>query len=525
MRSRASTTALLYRRAAVVLLAFLVAAVAGCDVISGSPGGKPGSSEAARRVERKATNRPQGLPADFTTGQRLAWSACPAPAAARSEGWECTTMKAPLDYRRPGRAAIDVAMIRKRAAGPEDKRIGSLILNFGGPGQSGLRGLPRFADDYAQLGERYDLVSFDPRGVGKTAPVRCGKKEFEGTAACKRHSGKLLPHVGTSHTARDMDLMRYLLGDEKLHYFGVSYGTMLGGLYARLFPKNVGRLVLDSPVDPTLDRIEADLPGLAALQGAFERFAAHCADTYTDCPLGTNSEQTNRRTIELLNGLEKNPAPTGGDEKLDASLAAHAIANHLDRGKQGWRPLVKALKELTQRGTGSKLMKEAYDHSPTARSRAASGTEAGSRDQSATAGDNGTSAYVAITCADSNVRLDYSQSPNLVKRAKDASPVFGEAWSLDVDICYDWPFAGEHSTPDVSADGSSPILVTGNTGDPTTPYQGAERMAHELGDRVGVLLTVRAEGHGVYPFNRCATKTVNRYLLQGAIPRHGTTCT
>jgi pimeloyl-ACP methyl ester carboxylesterase len=524
-------SAALRRRAAAGLLAIavVVAAGAGCDVIEGSGSGPSASTEggtATHRVEAKATNPPPGLPAAFTTGQRLDWSACPTPSAAQGDGaapgdgWECATMKAPLDYRRPGRGTIDVAMIRKRATGPEQKRIGSLLLNFGGPGRSGVIGLPTYAAGYAPLGERYDLVSFDPRGVGRTAPVNCGDKKFEGGDACKKHSGGLLPYVGTSQTARDLDLMRYLLGDEKLNYFGVSYGTELGGVYAHLFPKNVGRLVLEAPVDPTQDRLQGNISQVKAVQLAFDRFAQHCANTYDDCPTGSDPEQADQRVIELLDKLKKEPAPTDGDEKLDGDLAAHAIANYLDLGEEGWGSLVKALNEVMERGTGSKLLQKAYDQAPGARARPGAGVSA----RSETSGGNGVSAFVAITCADSNVRPGFTKAENMIKRTKAASPIFGEAWSAIVYLCYDWPFEGERATPDVSADGAPPILVVANTGDPTTPYPGAKGMVGELGNEVGVLLTVRAEGHGSYPYNRCATRVVNTYLLDGTTPGHGTTC-
>ncbi|MGW1093195.1 alpha/beta hydrolase [Streptomyces sp. NPDC002596] len=533
-RSRfAAVSAALRRRAAAGLLAIAIVVVAtagaGCDVIESS-GSSPSASaeggEAPRRAEAKATNPPPGLPAAFTVGQRLDWSACPAPSAAQGDGdvpgdgWECATMKAPLNYRRPGRGTIDVAMIRKRTTGGERKRIGSLLLNFGGPGQSGVMGLPRYAGDYATLGERYDLVSFDPRGVGRTAPVSCGEKKFEGSDACEKHSGGLLPYVGTSQTARDLDLMRYLLGDEKLNYFGVSYGTELGGVYAHLFPKNAGRLVLEAPVDPTQDRLQDNLSQVKAVQLAFDRFAQHCANTYDDCPTGSDPEQAGQRVIEVLAKLEKEPAPTDGGEKLDKDLAAHAIANYLDLGEEGWGPLVKALSEVMERGTSSKLLQRAYDHAPGARVRPWAGVSA----RSETSGGNGVSAFVAITCADSSLRPGFTGAEEMIKRTKAASPVFGEAWSQGVYLCYDWPFEGERVTPDVSADGASPILVVANTGDPTTPYTGAKRMAGELGKEVGVLLTVRAEGHGSYPHNRCATRAVNTYLLDGTPPRHDTTC-
>ncbi len=509
------------RVAAGMLAALLAVAVAGCDLIEDSDPSASEKGGAGPRVERRASNPPPGLPAAFTAGQRLDWSACPPPSAAQGggdapgAGWECATMKAPLDYRRPGRDTIDVALIRQRATGEERRRIGSLLLNFGGPGRSGVVGLPRYAADYAALRERYDLVSFDPRGVGGTAPVSCGKESFEGSDACEKHSGRLLPYVGTSHTARDLDLMRYLLGDEKLHYFGVSYGTALGGVYAHLFPENVGRLVLEAPVDPTLDRLQDEISQVRAVQRAFDRFAEHCADAYDDCPTGSGPAQAGRRVIALLDRLEKTPAPTGGGEKLDADLAALAIANYLDLGEDGRRPLVQALTEVMEEGTGRKLMEEAYDHPPGARGVPARGT---------VSGGNGTSAYVAITCADSNVRPGFDRTAEMADRIAAASPVFGRAWSGGVYLCYDWPFEGERATLDVSADGAAPVLVVANTGDPTTPYEGAERMAGELGGNVGVLLTVRDEGHGSYPHNRCAAEVVHTYLLDGTLPGDDTVC-
>jgi pimeloyl-ACP methyl ester carboxylesterase len=500
---RRSVTGLL-----LVVLSPVLAAGAGCGVF-----GDSGPSASAGRVETKATNPPPGLPASFTTGQRLDWSDCPESSGARGDGWECATMKAPLDYRRPGRDTIDVALIRKRATGPERKRIGSLLLNFGGPGQSGVVGLPDFADDYESLNERYDLVSFDPRGVRGTAPVRCGKDEFEGAEACRKYSGRVLPYVGTSQTARDLDLMRYLLGDERLHYFGVSYGTALGGIYAHLFPENVGRVVLEAPVDPALNRLEAEISGAKAVQLAFDRFAAHCARTYDDCPLGRDPAQADRRVIELLKRLKKKPAPTGGGEKLDDSLAAHAIGNYLDLGKEGWTPLVEALREVMERGSGGALLDKAYDHGSKSRAAGAAATAGGRVSDSGS-----TSAFVAITCADSNVRPGFTAAERMIRRITAASPVFGETWSAVVYLCYEWPFEGESATFDVSADGAAPILVVANTGDPTTPYSGAGHMVEELGEGVGVLLTVRAEGHGSYLHIRCAARAIDAYLLDGRTP-------
>ncbi|MGW2346633.1 alpha/beta hydrolase [Streptomyces sp. NPDC001661] len=488
------------------LLLGAVLVVSGCDVVKGAGDARP----EPRRSQAKASNPPAGVPSGFTAGQRLRWAKCSAPSGAREGGYECATMKAPLDYRRPGRDTIDVALIRKRATGPESGRIGSLLLNFGGPGVSGVAGLPRYANQYEPLGERYDLVGFDPRGVGRTIPVTCAARRFEADDACPKGSGKVLPYIGTSQTARDLDLMRYLLGDERLHYFGVSYGTELGGVYAHLFPKNVGRLVLEASVDPTRDRVEGDIAQVRAVQRAFDRFARHCASAYDDCPLGRNPRQ---RVVALLRKLEKTPARARGEEELDGTDAAYAIADYLDRGKEGWRPLATALDDALTRGDARKLMDTADDHKPGARARSGARSE-----------DDETSALVAITCADSDLRPEFDRADALAERIKEASPVFGEAWSNSVYLCYEWPFDGERADPDVSAKGARPILVVAGTGDPTTPYEGGRHMADELGKGVGVLLSVRAEGHGTYPQNECATRAVDTYLLDGRTPKSGTVC-
>ena len=226
------------------------------------------------------------------SAQKLSWKDCPAPSRAEGGGdapsplpggdaWQCATLKAPLDWAEPKGDTIKLALIRAKASGAEGKRIGSLVFNFGGPGGSGVTTLPAFGSEYAKLRTRYDLVSFDPRGVGRSAPVEClndlqldvyfeqdgtpdtsaertallnNTKEFN--AACEENSRKTLPHLRTTDAARDLDLMRQVLGDDKLHYFGISYGTELGGVYAHLFPKHVGRLVLDAVVDPGADTVD-----------------------------------------------------------------------------------------------------------------------------------------------------------------------------------------------------------------------------------------------------------------------------
>ncbi|MGC4947064.1 alpha/beta hydrolase [Streptomyces sp. DT224] len=465
------------------------------------------------RTEFTATNPPAGLPAALTTGQHLRWSRCASPPSARGD-YDCAAMKAPLDYRKPDGRTIDVALIRLKATGPNDLRIGSLVLNFGGPGASGVSGLPSFRNQYEPLLDRYDLVSFDPRGVGATIPVRCGKTAddpgYEGADACAEHSGAILPYIGTSHTARDLDLLRYLLGDERLHYFGVSYGTELGAVYAHLYPSHVGRLVLEASVDPTEDLDEEQVSQVKAVQAAFDRFAGHCAARIRGCPTGDGPEEAARRMARLAARLEKNPAPAGGGRTLDADDLAYAVADHLDRGTDGWPSLAKALTALIEHNDGRPLAKGSDD--------------IGSADRAGTPHDDSRAARTAITCADSSLRPGFERLDRDAARVEAASPVFGAAWSSGVYLCYDWPFDGERITPRVNADGAALVLVVGGTGDPITPYAGARRMARALGDGVGVLLTAEEEGHGTYPRNRCVTEAVDRYLRAGRAPAPGTVC-
>ncbi|WP_405820323.1 alpha/beta hydrolase [Streptomyces sp. NBC_01390] len=465
------------------------------------------------RTEFTANNPPAGLPTALTTGQHLRWSRCTSPPTART-GYDCAVMKTPLDYRKPAGRTIDVALIRRKATGPNARRIGSLVLNFGGPGVSGVSGLPVRIHQYKPLLDRYDLVSFDPRGVGATIPVRCGKTAddtgYDGADACAEHSGALLPYVGTSHTARDLDLMRYLLGDRRLHYFGVSYGTALGAVYAHLYPSHVGRLVLEASVDPTEDLAEGQVSQVKAVQAAFDRFAAHCAARIRHCPTGDGPEEAARRMARLADRLEKKPAPAGGGRNLDADGLAYGVNDHLLLGTDGWSPLAKALTALIDHNDGGPLSKGADD--------------LGSADRAPAPSESSRAALVAITCADSSLRPGFERLDRDAVRVEAASPVFGTAWSSGVYLCYDWPFDGERVTPQVNADGAAPVLVVGGTGDPITPYPGARNMARALGDGVGVLLTAEEEGHGTYPQNRCVTKSVNQYLHTGRTPAEGTVC-
>ncbi|WP_329334976.1 alpha/beta fold hydrolase [Streptomyces sp. NBC_00663] len=478
------------------------------------------------------------------TAQKLSWKDCQAPSTAEGGGdapsplpdgdeWQCATLKAPRDWDEPKGDTIELALIRARASGDESKRIGSLIFNFGGPGGSGVTTLPAFGEDYAKLRTRYDLVSFDPRGVGRSAPVEClddlqldayfqqdatpddatertklldNTKEFN--AACEDNSKKVLPHVRTTDAARDMDLMRQVLGDDRLHYFGISYGTELGGVYAHLFPKRVGRAVFDAVVDPTEDSEQGSLGQTKGFQLALDNFAEDCVSKTEDCPIGDTAQDVKDRIAKLLKDLDRTPIPGVGLRKLTQTAATSGIAQSL-YSQDFWEYLTEGL-DQAYAGDGRVLMLLADSMN----GRNEDGTYS-----------NLTAANIAINCADDKARYTEDFVEQKLAEFRSASPVFGDYLAWGMVSCTDWAVSGAAEHPDVSAAGSAPILVVGNTGDPATPYEGARRMVDALGEGVGVELTYKGQGHGAYDSkNRCVQTAVNGYLLDGRVPAAGTVC-
>ncbi|MFJ2187266.1 alpha/beta hydrolase [Kitasatospora sp. NPDC087861] len=472
--------------------------------------------------------------------QQLDWHACPAPgpaqgggAAAPAANWQCATLKAPLDHAQPDGKAIGLALIRSRAT-DEQHRIGSLLFNFGGPGASGVATLPALAATYASLNTRYDLVSFDPRGVGASDGVIClddkamdanaaadgtpqtpaGVKTLDEnnaqfTAACEHHSGPVLPYVDTESAARDMDLMRQVLGDQKLFYFGISYGTQLGGVYAHLFPQHVGRVVLDSVVDPTKDPQQSALGQAQGFQLALEDFMKACATKDAGCPTGSGGAQGTATITALLQKLEQSPLPTSDGRQLTESLALNGIAGAL-YSQDTWPVLAAGLTEAMQQGTGNTLLQ-------------LSDGLLGRNQQGQYTNLN--AANRAISCVDSRQRYSDQDVQQQLPQFRTASPVFGpfSAWGLTG--CTGWPVPGKTDHPEVTAAGAAPILVVGTTGDPATPVEGAQAMAQQLGPGVGVTVTLQGEGHGGYNTgNPCLKRTVDAYLLNGTVPAGGTTC-
>ncbi|WP_394430664.1 alpha/beta hydrolase [Streptomyces sp. SGAir0957] len=476
--------------------------------------------------------------------QTLSWKDCPAPADSQGGGdapsplpggaeWQCATMKAPLDWSAPEGRTIDLALIRAKASGDKDKRIGSLLFNFGGPGGSGVTSLPAFATDYAKLRTRYDLVSFDPRGVGRSAGVACeDDKQLDeyfqqdstpdDTAertklvdtiesfnnACEKNSGKTLPHVRTTDAARDMDLMRQVLGDDKLHYFGISYGTELGGVYAHLFPRHVGRAVFDGVVDPTQSSEQGSLGQAKGFQLALDNYAEDCTSKEEDCPVGDTPDEVKEKIAKLLKELDDEPIPGIFPRDLTQTAATNGIAQSL-YSQDFWEYLTEGLQQAYD-GDGKVLMML----SDSMNGRNEDGTYS-----------NTQAANVAINCADDKSRYTAKDVEAKLPEFRSASALFGDYLAWGMLGCTGWAVDGAADHPDVSAPGSAPIVVVGNTGDPATPYEGARKMVDALGDGVGVEVTYKGQGHGAYDSgNKCVRAAVDGYLLDGKTPKEGTVC-
>ncbi|WP_055534413.1 alpha/beta fold hydrolase, partial [Streptomyces graminilatus] len=411
--------------------------------------------------------RPTGLASYYA--QKLSWRSCGAP------GFQCATMKAPLDYAAPDEGDIRLAVSRKKATGA-GKPLGSLLVNPGGPGGSAVGYLQGYAGiGYpAEVRARYDMVAVDPRGVARSEPVKCldgpamdaytqtdstpdnereadelvgaYKKFAEG---CGRSTPSLLRHVSTVEAARDMDILRAVLGDRRLTYVGASYGTFLGATYAGLFPERVGRLVLDGAMDPSLPAQRLNLDQTAGFETAFDAFAKDCV-RQPDCPLGTEEGQVGKHLKAFFDRLDTSPVPAGdadGRELGEALATTGVIAAMYDEST--WPQLREALTSAMRDkdGAGLLFLSDSYYE-----------REAGGRYS------NLMFANAAVNCLD--LPAAYA-GPDQVRDAlpsfEKASPVFGEVMAWASLSCAYWPVRPTGVPHRIEAKGAAPIVVVGTT--------------------------------------------------------------
>jgi pimeloyl-ACP methyl ester carboxylesterase len=495
---------------------------------SGGPTASDGAAHAALAALPRAT--PAALTPYYT--QRLTWRSCGVP------GFQCATMKAPLDYARPGAGDVRLAVARKNATGP-GKPLGSLLVNPGGPGGSAIAYLQQYAGVGYPTGirARYDIVAMDPRGVARSEPVECldGRQmdaftqtdqtpddqrerdalvtaDQEFAQSCGAHSARLLRHVSTVEVARDMDILRSVLGEQRLNYVGASYGTFLGATYAGLFPGRVGRMVLDGAMDPSLDARTMNLDQTAGFETAFQAFAKDCV-RHTDCPLGgsgTTPGQAGDRLKAFFRELDAHPIPAGDADgrRLGEALATiGVIAAMYDQS--AWEQLREALTSAMQDHDGAGLLALA----DTYYERDASGHYS-----------NLMMANAAVNCLDLPPAFT---GPDQVEKAlpafEKASPVFGEGLAWASLNCAYWPVEATGVPHRIEARGAAPIVVVGTTRDPATPYRWAQSLAHQLSS--GRLLTYVGDGHTAYGRgSTCIDSAIDTYLLTGTPPAEGKRC-
>jgi pimeloyl-ACP methyl ester carboxylesterase len=484
---------------------------------------------------------------------RLDWQPCARP---KLQGFQCATARVPRNYSHPHRAKIDLAVIRHRATVPAH-RIGTLFVNPGGPGQSGKAALAQGGFPPA-LSARFDLVSWDPRGVGASTAVHCFSSQtdedrfFDGVGGvgssfpvgraekkhwirryrafghrCERTNSGLLRHVSTADTARDMNLLRRAVGDRRLSYWGISYGSFLGATYANLFPNRVRALVLDGNVNPKSlvhRRLEANrglfLPTF--LRQHSDQATAKTLDAFLDlcgragkahCAFAARSATATRDKYDaLLRRLRTDPA------SADISYAdlASQVFQALTAGPGVWPEAAKCLQDVWKG-------RSCPPASPTSLSMP--GAPPAGSDRATGTGQrySGREQLYAILCSESpNPRP--SAFPTLDAFANQRSGAAGPYRSWETEPCASWPAsAADRYAGPWDRRTANPLLVIGNTHDPVTPYRGALAMARELAR--ARLLTLKGYGHtsGADP-STCIQKKVNAYLIGKVLPPKGKSC-
>jgi pimeloyl-ACP methyl ester carboxylesterase len=458
--------------------------------------------------------------------QDLVWSDCGPN--------QCARLTVPIDYSNPDGDTLKLEMLKVPAASPS-KRIGSLVVNPGGPGASGV--------DYAKAADRgivtkavreaYDIVGFDPRGVGGSSPIKClSDREFDrylGSdptpddkpeeqrfadsakafgAKCQANSGPLLGHVSTIEAAKDMDILRAALVETKLDYLGKSYGTFLGATYADLFPTKVGRFVLDGAVRPNLTSSQVSEGQAVGFETATRAYVQDCVRN-GNCPLGDSLDSGMQRLRDFLKQVDARPLPLDDPyvKSLTEGWASLGIAVAM-YDQESWDRLTDALRDAFT-GKAGPLMRLAERYA----------------DRNSGGGYDGNLLQVinAVNCLDRADSKDLAHYESEARSLSAKAPTWGPFLAWSALQCGYWPVRANNAPKTITAAGSGPIVVVGTTRDPATPYQWAQGLASDLED--GHLITFDGDGHTAYArSNSCVDDAVDAYLLKGAVPPAGLKC-
>ncbi|MFT3944337.1 MAG: alpha/beta hydrolase [Ancrocorticia sp.] len=466
---------------------------------------------------------PAGLEAYYN--QKLAWSPC-------EGGLDCATITVPLDYAQPGGQDIKIAVSKRPAEG---KAIGTLVINPGGPGASGVAALKNaiyFFD--SEIRTSFDILGFDPRGVGKSNPIDCvddvtltglldgsydtsvpgweaqAEADVESfVAGCSANSGDILSFIGTKYAAQDIDIIRHLVGDPKLYYMGYSYGTFLGMEYAEQFPGNTGRLVLDGPVDTTIGVAQMSHDQTMGFEMVLRRYLEDCLESGSSCPFTGSVDDAAAKVHELLVASVDSPYPTKNEKRpLVAAQFFNGMVLPL-YAPSTWNMLTSAFKALIEENDGTQFQV----FSDLSQERQDDGSFA----------SNSAEALLTINCAD-YPPADPAELESMSAQLRENAPVMQDIQTSGANICAYWPNPPTELPGPIAAEGSAPLLVVGTRYDPATPYHWAEAVHEQLEN--SVLVTWNGDGHTAYSAqaDECVLDAVDGYLLGGTLPEEGLVC-
>jgi pimeloyl-ACP methyl ester carboxylesterase len=484
--------------AAVLAAAALAAACSG----SGSEGDPLASSTTASTEPPTTTTTLLPLPVP----EPIAWRGC-------GGGFQCGTLTVPVDYADPAGPTLQVAAVRRPAGDPE-RRIGTLVVNPGGPGASGVRRVRRGFEIAPEIAERFDIVGFDPRGIGDSTPITCGgavrgfrdqdlapttpagQQALEAAAKavadeCAATEGVRLAHLGTLDVARDLEELRMAMGEPQISFVGLSYGTLLGLLWAEMYPASVRAMVLDGVVRPEEDGTETSPEQLRGIDRAFQAMADACAQDPA-CPATADGG-----LVAAYDRLAAQLAGQPGTTRTGITQLRYAVFM-ATYGSEHWPALWRALHDgLRGDRSGIAALAAQYE------------------------GLVAYTPFLLVTCLDTPHATTPGAWARDASRAAEASPRFGAALANELLPCAFLPESPYRPHP-IRAPGTPPILVVGSTGDVATPYDQAVAVAQELAH--GVLLTVELQGHIAIDASDCADEAIARYLVDGAVPAPGTRC-
>ena len=492
------------------------------------------------------TSVPQGLESFYN--QDIDWQDC-------SDGtspFQCGTVTVPLDYGNPGGQTITIAL-KQLPASDGDAEHGSLFTNPGGPGGSGIRELEAQATALPEeLRAGYDVVGFDPRGVGQSTPITCWTDEdisqgltdaqngkisdvvpsntisskslsaqekmdrgAADAAACAQHSEvpELLDHVSTRNVARDLDVLRATSGDATLNYLGVSYGTHIGAVYADLFPGRVGRAVLDGAMDPSQRWTDGEAEVTAFKEGVLHQYVKHC-QAHDGCPLTGSTDEAIAQLTAFVDGLDQAPLTAPDSSVTVNTQEATTIIQHYAVEKPDWDALTAMLAPAMNNRDGALMV---------AAKQSTLASQLPTTAEQAVAGANTLFMSAAVICNDYPDTADTVSDWDAQAAAeKKTSPFFGgTSHGLDA-YCRGWGHRAQTPPQETHAEGSDPILVVGLTKDSRTLYPWAQSLTDQLDN--GHLLTVEGYGHVTFGSNACATAAMTDFLVNGTVPAEGTTC-